>query len=707
MLTDEIKEQIRDHYTQLSERMPNFRKRRGQMRMVAEVSKILANPRTKGAETESTGNNIIVAQAPTGTGKTLSYLLPGIIIAKALGKKLIVSTATAALQEQLVERDLPALMDAAGLEGNYEIVKGRNRYVCSERLQRFSGNAAQDTMFGDAVWDHPPKADEVMALGTLLTQYEQGTWNGERDSLPEPMADTVWQSLTNDSHGCANRRCDHFKSCAFFKARRRIKDADIIVANHALVLAAVSRPESKILPDPEDALFIFDEAHHLPDCAVSAFSATHGIEGTIKWLERAKATAKPIAVLVKDPSLANVIVDSADQVALTLGELGAALARDDSLAANAIRRYPNGQIDDNLAQMGAMILTAAEALQEGIARMMEAIEAAHKDCEAVTAMRLNKAQSDLGFFANRTDNLIQVWDLMLAAPSTTHSPVAKWIERLPSGKGRAQHQVGAATTAAGPLLQRFLWNRCAAAVLTSATLTTVNGFHYYRTNAGLADYPTVIELDVPSPFDLARQGIVHVFPMRNSPKMADKHTIEIIELMPSLIEREGGTLVLFASRKQMQEVAAAMPTKLKECILIQGDKPRHALLEDHARRISAGGYSVIFGLASFAEGLDLPGALCAHVIISKMPFAPPTGVVEQTVAEWITSRSGDPFNELSVPAVSLKLIQWCGRLIRTETDFGRVTILDNRLASTGYGRRLLKALPPFTILTGQSMPKAA
>ena len=200
-----------------------------------------------------------------------------------------------------------------------------------------------------------------------------------------------------------------------------------------------------------------------------------------------------------------------------------------------------------------------------------------------------------------------------------------------------------------------------------------------------------------SPFNFTQQGELYLPELIHSPKNVQEHTREIVDWLPRLIHcgEAVGTLVLFASKKQMQEVAAQLPETLKDHLLVQGEMPKHRVLERHDQRLSAGEASIIFGLASFAEGLDLPGNRCVHVIIAKLPFAMPDDPVERTLSRWIEKQGGNPFTELMVPEVSIKLIQAVGRLIRTEQDYGRITVLDHRLTRCHYGKKLLAALPPF------------
>ena len=234
-------------------------------------------------------------------------------------------------------------------------------------------------------------------------------------------------------------------------------------------------------------------------------------------------------------------------------------------------------------------------------------------------------------------------------------------------------------------------------VLTSATLQSLGNFNLLLHQTGLNWLPETSTLALQSPFDFTAQGELYLPPVSASPKDSAAHTAEIAEWLPRLISDSEpiGTLVLFSSRKQMQEVALRLPAAYLPLLLIQGEQSKSRLLQQHHEAIAAGRPSIIFGLDSFAEGLDLPGNACVHVIIAKLPFSMPDNPIEKTQSNWIKQRGGNPFMEITVPEAAIKLVQAVGRLIRTEQDYGRITILDNRIQTQRYGQQLLAGLPPF------------
>jgi ATP-dependent DNA helicase DinG len=274
-------------------------------------------------------------------------------------------------------------------------------------------------------------------------------------------------------------------------------------------------------------------------------------------------------------------------------------------------------------------------------------------------------------------------------------PVAKWFT-FSAGRDSLNLRAHASPTLPGTVLRQNLWPRVRAAVLTSATLTSCGRFDFFMAEAGLSGDPSAAALEVPSPFDFGRQGVFEVAPTREDPRDAAAFTREMVALLlRDLAAVDGGALVLFTSRDQMRQAVDALPDRLRPYVLVQGEWPRAGLLQRHRQQVEQGEASIIFGLQSFGEGLDLPGRLCAHLFIAKLPFAPPDDPVGEARAEWLQAQGRNPFMELTVPATSVRLAQWAGRAIRTETDLAHIVCYDRRLVATPYGQRLLQGLPPF------------
>jgi ATP-dependent DNA helicase DinG len=263
----------------------------------------------------------------------------------------------------------------------------------------------------------------------------------------------------------------------------------------------------------------------------------------------------------------------------------------------------------------------------------------------------------------------------------------------------------------GDLLRQHLWSQVRGAVVTSASLTSCGSFDFFLGETGLADLPQVSTLAVASPFDYSTQGQLIVAETVADPRHVESYTREMVAaLLADLRHVTRGALVLFTSRVQMKAAVDALDAQLLDVVLVQGQLSRIRLLGSHMARVESGRPSVIFGMQSFGEGLDLPGPLCETVFIAKLPFSPPSDPVEEARAEWLKREGRDPFSELVVPATGIKLLQWTGRAIRTEDDQARVICYDKRLLSMGFGRRMLQGLPPYAVLRrvrGQTLAVAA
>lgn len=314
------------------------------------------------------------------------------------------------------------------------------------------------------------------------------------------------------------------------------------------------------------------------------------------------------------------------------------------------------------------------------------------------AQRLSQLYAQVGTLAPRLEAVHDCAQLLSQQPEvredgTETVPNAKWFTLEVEGdyivvKGHASPILPGAT------LRHHLWSQVRGAVLTSATLTSCGSFDFFLREAGLHNDAAVQTLEVASPFDYAAQGTLIAHQTRTDPREAAAFTREMVErLMHDISHVEAGALVLFTSREQMRLAVDALPSSMRNQVLVQTAMPRAVLLAEHRQRVEQGLPSIIFGMQSFGEGLDLPGALCESLFITKLPFAPPDDPVGEARAEWLRSSGRNPFNELVVPATAIRLAQWVGRAIRTEEDQAHVYCYDRRLVATSYGTQLLKGLP--------------
>ena len=709
MLTDLEKNAIRDHYQNIGKNLPGFRPRASQREMIAAIANAFSRTLTREEGEEAPkreGESIAVIEGPTGVGKSLAYLLAGGIMAQTRGKRLIVSSATVALQEQLVDRDLPFLVEKSGLELTFALAKGRGRYLCPYKLHQLTQNNAQQNLLGfeapEVLWDSKPKPEELNLLRDIADEFSARRFNGDRDAWPEKIDDTIWLKVTNDRHGCLKSACPNRPECPFYLARDVLETVDVVVANHDLLLADISMGGGVILPAPENSFYCIDEAHHLPKKALSRFAAEHSWNIAVWTLEKLPQLTGKIAALTDKANLAD---EAATSLLDSLHEWQFHLAEEPSLSfvssENDRRKHneptwlwEDGKIPEGLETTVSNTAIAARSLLKHVVGLNDALSAARREKEQDGAL-LDRLISEFGLFIARIEQISAVWDLLSTVPIEGEEPLAKWITRRADDKN--DYIFNASPISSASHLANSLWRRAAGAVLTSATLQSLGSFNLILRQTGLLWLPETTTLALESPFNFDTQGELYIPPVQASPKDPDAHTAAIVEWLPKLVSpvEAIGTLVLFSSRKQMQDVALRLPDEYLPLLLVQGELPKAVLLQRHHQAIAEGKASIIFGLDSFAEGLDLPGTACVQVIIAKLPFAMPDNPIEKTQNRWIEQRGGNPFIEITVPEASIKLIQAVGRLIRTEQDYGRVTILDNRVKTQRYGQQLLACLPPF------------
>lgn len=715
MLTDLEKNAIRDHYQNISRNLPGFRPRAAQREMIAAIANAFSRSQTReegGEVPEREGESIAVIEGPTGVGKSLAYLLAGGIMAQTRGKRLIVSSATVALQEQLVDRDLPFLVEKSGLELTFALAKGRGRYLCPYKLYQLTQGHAQQNLLGfetpAVLWDSKPRQEELDTLRDMADEFSARRFNGDRDTWPEKIDDGLWIKITTDRHGCLKAACPNRAECPFYLARDLLETVDVVVANHDLLLADISMGGGVILPAPENSFYCIDEAHHLPKKALSQFAAEHSWNTAAWTLEKLPQITNKIAALTDKAELANLADEAAVSLLDSLHEWQFHLAEAPELShmpsesdgdfnrknSDPVWLWEDGKIPEGLETLVHNSAVSARSLLKHANGLNDALSASRRDKDQDSALT-DRLSSEFGLFLARIEQISAVWDLMETEAKEGSEPMAKWINRRNDDKN--DYIFNASPISSASHLANALWRKAAGAVLTSATLQSLGNFNLMLRQTGLVWLPQTTTLALQSPFDFDKQGELYLPPIQASPKDPAAHTTAVVEWLPKLVSSEEaiGTLVLFSSRKQMQEVALRLPEAYLPHLLIQGELPKSILLERHYQAIAEGRPSIIFGLDSFAEGLDLPGEACVQVIIAKLPFAMPDNPIEKTQNRWIEQRGGNPFIEITVPEASIKLVQAVGRLIRTEQDYGRVTILDNRVKTQRYGQQLLACLPPF------------
>ncbi|WP_299788133.1 ATP-dependent DNA helicase DinG [uncultured Shewanella sp.] len=685
MLSADVKTQIRTIYKGIASALPNFRSRREQNYIVAEISKTLAGEYDK-------HRRIIVVEAGTGIGKSLAYILGSIPLALASKKKVCIATATVALQEQLLHKDLPFFLAQSELDFSFGLVKGRQRYVCLSKLELLVGSDNGTQM---AMWQTKPDNSQVKQLEALLKDYHEGRWNGERDTLTTQLPDHLWQQIACDKHSCHRQLASH-RNCPFHKAREDIDNWDVLIANHSLLFADLELGGGVILPDPEELYYIIDEAHHLPKVARDFSSAQSTLRGAIDWLEKVGKTSSKLQNQIKSNHIIAPAQAMHDHIADLTGLLNQIAQFCDSQAKRFDNpenrfRFEHGKLPQAMMLQAENLATASTTALKQFNKMQVLLGEAIKDGD-IPKHQSEQLLSETGFMLQRLENLQKLWKMMAKEDSPNGAPMARWIELI-TGK-QTDYLFNASPIEVGYMLEKLLWDKAAGVVLCSATLRALNNFNHFTRQVGLSidDGSRYLALD--SPFDFEQNATLFLPQMKTEPT-DDSYTDELAQQILALIEGEQATLVLFASYWQMEKVADLVESKIKTGLQLQGTASRQEILTKHKKRCDENLPSIIFGTGSFSEGLDLPGEYLTNLIITKLPFAVPTSPVEQAHAEYIKIKGGNPFLQLTIPDASRKLVQSCGRLLRKEQDYGRITILDRRLVSKRYGKSLLDALPPF------------
>ncbi|MEW6983002.1 ATP-dependent DNA helicase DinG [Colwelliaceae bacterium 6471] len=686
MLSEKIKQTIRTAYKEIGQNLPNFNPRKQQTFLIAEIAKVLAGEYDK-------DRKIITIEAGTGTGKSLAYSLGTIPLAMSRQKKVCISTATVALQEQLVDKDLPFLKKHAGIDFSFTLVKGRQRYVCRQKLEAVTSSA--DTPQAGFTFAEKPSDRDLKTLRAMFTALKDGSWQGDIDSWQESVPHFIWQQVQSDKHSCLKHLAEH-THCPFHKARETMELADVLVINHSLLLADLDLGGGKILPAPEDTFYVIDEAHHLPKVTRDFSSANVTVKGAIDWLTKLRETGDKMAKLIKSQRAISPALKLADDCQDLLVDLQKVFSfidnnKDVYFHKENQYRFENGILPKTLKNWAEDLYELSKKSLSHINKLYNMLMESVKDGD--TQMYLAEPLlAESGFMIQRLENLNALWQMYAKTDSDKGAPMARWLERI-EGK-RQDYLLCASPIEVGFTLEDMLWSKCEGAVLCSATIMALNSFDHFRFQAGLKQNDGTQYQQVNSPFDYQNKAKLIVPKMKYEPN-ADQFTDELIAVLPALLKQGKSSLVLFSSYWQMEKVAQALREKHTLVLQVQGEQSRQHIIERHKKYCDDDKESVIFGTQSFSEGLDLPGKYLTNLIITKLPFSVPTSPVEEAQAEYITAKGGNPFMSISVPETSKKLIQASGRLLRNEQDEGCITLLDRRVVSKRYGKDLLNALPPF------------
>ncbi len=584
------------------------------------------------AETLRRGG-VLLAEAGTGTGKTLAYLLPAV----ELGRRVVVSTGTKNLQEQLVGKDLPLLADTLGRDLNVALMKGRGNYLCLQRFRSFRDSGSF-------------RRKDELPLFSAIEAWAPKTVSGDRSEI-EDLPDSVdfWREISATSENCIGQTCADFEACWVTKMRQRALEADLVVVNHHLLCADLAIKDvgfGQVIPEYDT--LILDEAHLLEDVATQYFGvsvSSYRVEELTRDVERELKAARMDA---------REVLREVEAVRLRADRMFRSLAR------GAGRRLAPGWMTEAVGDEAAALLLRMEGLRTAILAVLDRPE-------PLTAL------------AGRAQELRQQMHFVFAADDDAH---VFFVEVRGRGVSLKATPIDVSAR-----LRESLFGELRAAVLTSATLALDGRFDYLKARLGLRDTK---DLQLPSPFHYEEQAVLYVprrMPDPRSPDFVERAADEV----RALLERSRGrAFVLFTSYANMNAVAARLAGGLPYPILIQGEAPKPVLLEQFKRTPGA----VLFATVSFWQGVDVVGDQLSCVIIDKLPFASPSDPVVSARIDHLKSLGDDPFSDYQVPVAILMLKQGLGRLIRSASDRGILAVLDSRLLERSYGRRFLDSLPP-------------
>ena len=608
----------------LAHKLPGFAPRIQQQEMAQAVADALDK------------HAVLVAEAGTGTGKTFAYLVPALLS----GQKVIISTGTKNLQDQLFNKDLPLVRDALGVPVDVALLKGRANYVCPHRLELALGEGRFQSR------------SQVAELQTIR-RWAGKTQSGDIAELSELSEDSpLWPRVTSSADNCLGSDCDYLDGCFLAKARRRAHEADILVINHHLLFADLALKDEgfgELLPGAN--AFILDEAHQLPETASSFFGLA--VSGN-QLLELARDS---VAEELKEAGESRKVSKVAEHLARVVRDLRLSFGRE-------IRRSSWNEVENN-----ATVAEATRAVAENLAELQRALEP--------LAVRGKGLES-----CHRRSVMLVERFAVLTGP--TPDNYIHWFETHSRSFTINLTPIDVAQVFRGQMESRKV-----AWVFTSATLAVGDSFDHFTRRLGLDEARTE-RWD--SPFDFPHQALLYVPPRMPEPNSPD-YTEAVVERALEVIqESRGRAFLLFTSHRALQQAAELLTDRLDYPILVQGEAPRARLLEQFREL----GNAVLLGTGSFWEGVDVRGDALSLVVIDKLPFASPGDPVLQARIEAIRQAGGNPFYDYQLPQAVISLKQGVGRLIRDVNDTGALVLCDPRLGTRSYGKVFLESLPPMT-----------
>ncbi|WP_319557592.1 ATP-dependent DNA helicase [Thiomicrorhabdus sp.] len=607
----------------LEKAIPGYAPREAQVAMALEVVETIQQDST------------LLAEAGTGTGKTFAYLIPALLS----GKKIILSTATKTLQEQLIQKDLPMLMKACDIKSKARLLKGRDNYVCPQRLE-----------IAETVEQH--SREDWKKLAKIREWVDDKTLNGDRaelDSVAED--DPIWRKVSARMEFCQSAECSAEGGCFYPQVKQKAAEAEILVVNHHLFCADLALREQgfgELLPEAD--VYVFDEAHQLPDIAAQflGFSLSRSqLEELVRDIKQAQSLEAPES---------KQLADLADKISEQLLAVNQALGKWE-------KRWTWTQLESETAfqqtfkRMLAVMDTVTDALKS-VEERGKQLSAVHKRCKEY-AVQLKEWQN------SQSENNVRWIESSQARFRLFLTPL-----NVAAAFSRQREEIGGA------------W------LFTSATLSVRGQFDYFAKRLGLDDAKSV---NWASPFDYQTQGVIYHPIGLPEPRNPDYIKICLRAAWPLLKAADGRAFMLFTSHKAMQEARAILQTHWKGNLLVQGDLPKLTLLQ----RFKEANSAILLGTSSFWEGVDVKGDALKLVVIDRIPFAPPDDPIVQAREAYLKEKGLNGFVHFQLPEAVIAMKQGAGRLIRDLGDRGVLMLCDPRLSTKGYGNVIRDSLPDF------------
>jgi len=643
----------------LKNSLPSYEARAGQQQMSKQIWEAFDEEKSA------------LFEAGTGIGKSLAYLIPALLWSYKTGEKIVVSTYTIALQEQLLEKDIPMLQKALGIELRVVLAKGMGNYLCLRKLEEMV--------------QHQGLLDQSIEP---LERWAAKTNDGTKSAIPFSVSSELWGKVFAESDACSYIKCPHYKQCFFFKARAKVQDADLIIVNHHLLMAdLLSKGNQSILP-PYTRLIV-DEAHHLEHVARSSLTKTLDRIQLFQMLAKVHSDHHPeVSRLLHLRDALKPMGNKALDVRLSIdlpGEkreltlkINAAFDLLDQLFLNNNQLYKWRLTAEFLKKPDwqERLVPAFLEVKEGLKRYGASLSSLEREVQDELRSKVEGDLADIASTIDRIKEAVAIIDTFFKSESLED---VRWGEKTAEGVILSLAQLDVA-----PYLEEKLFGKQKSSILCSATLTIGDQFEHVKKNLGLRE--EVIEGVYPSPFDFKTRTRLMGF--SDLPPPNAYHFIkEAAQVIREAIKISGGgAFVLFTSYDMLSKCAQELSDL---SFLKQGDRPRHQLLEDFKSQKNG----VLLGTDSFWEGVDVAGEALRLVIIVKLPFPVPSEPLIEARAEYLKKQGRDPFNEDSVPQAVMKFKQGFGRLMRRKDDRGCVLCLDERLFNRPYGKTFLKSLP--------------